>query len=212
MKFKFLNQFLIGLSVLLATSANAGLITDTSSDSFIDNTTGLEWMDFGVNNIHTYSEVENLMSSTYQSWTLASQSQVIALFDNAFGNFAYQPSTSELYRAASNNDVSNTNMLAVMDRMGYGSTLDSISHGWFEDDQGGLSYLYTRHITAGRGTGQLAYVSGLGVDWNSYRNNTNNNYSTMLVRQANHVPEPSTLAIFALGMIGLASRRFKKQS
>jgi len=28
----------------------------------------------------------------------------------------------------------------------------------------------------------------------------------------NEVPEPSTLAIFALGMIGLASRRFKKQS
>ena len=27
-----------------------------------------------------------------------------------------------------------------------------------------------------------------------------------------NVPEPSTLAIFALGMIGLASRRFKKQS
>jgi hypothetical protein len=29
---------------------------------------------------------------------------------------------------------------------------------------------------------------------------------------AQDVPEPSTLAIFALGMIGLASRRFKKQS
>jgi hypothetical protein len=29
---------------------------------------------------------------------------------------------------------------------------------------------------------------------------------------AQSVPEPSTLAIFALGMIGLASRRFKKQS
>jgi hypothetical protein len=28
----------------------------------------------------------------------------------------------------------------------------------------------------------------------------------------NSVPEPSTLAVFALGMIGLASRRFKKQS
>jgi hypothetical protein len=26
------------------------------------------------------------------------------------------------------------------------------------------------------------------------------------------VPEPSTLAIFALGLIGLASRRFKKHS
>ena len=36
-----------------------------------------------------------------------------------------------------------------------------------------------------------------------------------LVRESQRqtqVPEPSTLAIFALGMIGLASRRFKKQS
>jgi hypothetical protein len=32
------------------------------------------------------------------------------------------------------------------------------------------------------------------------------------VKALTSVPEPSTLAIFALGMIGLASRRFKKQS
>jgi hypothetical protein len=32
-------------------------------------------------------------------------------------------------------------------------------------------------------------------------------FNRVLVKQ---VPEPSTLAIFALGMIGLASRRFKK--
>lgn len=30
--------------------------------------------------------------------------------------------------------------------------------------------------------------------------------------QSTDVPEPSTLAIFTLGMIGLVSRRFKKQS
>ncbi len=35
--------------------------------------------------------------------------------------------------------------------------------------------------------------------------------NTVSVNSVN-VPEPSTLAIFALGMIGLASRRFKKQS
>ncbi|MBA6293637.1 PEP_CTERM-anchored TLD domain-containing protein [Colwellia sp. MB3u-70] len=35
---------------------------------------------------------------------------------------------------------------------------------------------------------------------------------TVTFAQATDVPEPSTLAIFALGMIGLASRRFKKQS
>jgi hypothetical protein len=35
--------------------------------------------------------------------------------------------------------------------------------------------------------------------------------STTGVAQINSVPEPSTLAIFALGIMGLASRRFKKQ-
>jgi hypothetical protein len=34
----------------------------------------------------------------------------------------------------------------------------------------------------------------------------------VLIKNQVDVPEPSTLAIFALGMIGLASRRFKKQS
>ncbi len=34
----------------------------------------------------------------------------------------------------------------------------------------------------------------------------------LLVREAQDVPEPSALAIFALGMMGLASRRFKKKS
>jgi len=37
-------------------------------------------------------------------------------------------------------------------------------------------------------------------------------YAVALVRRSVDVPEPSTLAIFALGMIVLASRRFKKQS
>ncbi len=36
--------------------------------------------------------------------------------------------------------------------------------------------------------------------------------SNMVTSPVSKVPEPSTLAIFALGMIGLASRRFKKQS
>ena len=35
-------------------------------------------------------------------------------------------------------------------------------------------------------------------------------FSNLQIRSA-EVPEPSTLAIFALGIIGLASRKFKKQ-
>jgi hypothetical protein len=45
-----------------------------------------------------------------------------------------------------------------------------------------------------------------GIPGNPIFNNGNISYNSA------SVPEPSTLAIFALGMIGLASRRFKKQS
>ncbi|MEY8199126.1 MAG: PEP-CTERM sorting domain-containing protein, partial [Colwellia sp.] len=47
------------------------------------------------------------------------------------------------------------------------------------------------------------------------RNCCNNNirlHTGLINVPPSTVPEPSTLAIFALGMIGLASRRFKKQS
>ena len=47
----------------------------------------------------------------------------------------------------------------------------------------------------------------------SVTGNSNGHFGPNLrVVNSQSVPEPSTLAIFALGMIGLASRRFKKQS
>ena len=48
------------------------------------------------------------------------------------------------------------------------------------------------------------------ADWNG--GSIENSSATQLNIVSSIVPEPSTIAIFALGMIGLASRRFKKQS
>jgi hypothetical protein len=50
--------------------------------------------------------------------------------------------------------------------------------------------------------------------WQDQRNSWNTSWIdgvSTTITSAPSVPEPSTLAIFALGMIGLASRRFKKQ-
>jgi sialate O-acetylesterase len=46
-------------------------------------------------------------------------------------------------------------------------------------------------------------------DWTFMQNSNQYSIKTLDV-YVSQVPEPSTLAIFALGMIGLASRRFKK--
>ncbi|XQW85477.1 PEP-CTERM sorting domain-containing protein [Thalassotalea piscium] len=68
------------------------------------------------------------------------------------------------------------------------------------------------------GTSSAAYVYG---DWQFVNTLGQNTYTTVSATQGwsvaavgvtQPVPEPTTLAIFALGMIGLASRRFKKQS
>jgi hypothetical protein len=70
-----------------------------------------------------------------------------------------------------------------------------------------------------RGGGPVAWVSET-LGYNTMKSPYNRTitkqvmypgYGSLLLR-ATDVPEPSTLAIFALGMIGLASRRFKKQS
>ena len=58
---------------------------------------------------------------------------------------------------------------------------------------------------------QCYYTSQTTINHTSSKILASNVIGSLLIR-ATHVPEPSTLAIFALGMIGLASRRFKKQS
>jgi len=76
---------------------------------------------------------------------------------------------------------------------GYFSVSDNSSEESGHIDRIGGKYYYTSNTT----------ISG------SLSNPT---YGVALVRNVAEVPEPSTLAIFALGMMGLASRRFKKQS
>jgi len=52
------------------------------------------------------------------------------------------------------------------------------------------------------------------VDFSWHTDNTSPLYSTMLIRNdiATDVPEPSTVAILSLGLLGLASRKFNKNN
>lgn len=58
------------------------------------------------------------------------------------------------------------------------------------------------------------FNQGFWVNSNTIRDYTGGaeqQYQSLSISRAEQVPEPSTLAIFALGIMGLASRRFKKQ-
>jgi hypothetical protein len=211
MSYKKINAALTCLLLLVATSANAGLITDTTNDSFIDETTGLEWMDFGINNEHTYNQVEEQLDTTYVGWELASQSQVLAMWSNAFAglgtvtdNSLHMDSLRYLWFETSY--ATKSRFTSIFDVMGYNYG-DARSGGWFEDDANGLSYV--QFADASSDSRIFANAYGRGFSYAGHRTNTVSGNGTMLVKRS-EVPEPSTFAIFALGMIGLASRRFKR--
>ncbi len=89
MKFrKYLGLIVIFTACL--NNAKASLI-DTDIQSFIDTETHLEWMDFGVNNHFSFSEIFPLLAKgeIYEGWQVADENQVKVMWDSAF--FANNP-------------------------------------------------------------------------------------------------------------------------
>jgi hypothetical protein len=81
----------------------------------------------------------------------------------------------------------------------------AIGNATYTDTYAGY-WLVARGVSLANGTYNVATVSPTAVDtpWTALPQVT--------ITGVTSVPEPSTLAIFALGMMGLASRRFKKKS
>lgn len=227
MKFILLKTVLMGAVLSLSclvNLANAELI-DTDNDSFIDTETGLEWMDFGINNHQTYNYVVSQLGEggIYEGWVLPTTNQVEDMW---FDALVYSDNDEMLYGRSgpdtwatwdgSGEVGSNfSDLLQVMgstkiEDMGNGQVKHE-SWGLYNGDNGITWVNYSVYTAEGR-TRQDA--GGLERDqgtFEGYRASDNALYhSTMLVR-AEDVPAPPALAIFALGVIGLGIRRLKKQ-
>ena len=97
MNFKFFKVVTAGLILVVSGMGNnaiAGIITNTNHDSFIDQTTNLEWMDFGINNHLSYNQVVELLATDYYGWMLPTESQVVTLSNNLFGGKGDRPSVA----------------------------------------------------------------------------------------------------------------------
>lgn len=240
MNLKLIKITIISLFFTLSNFAQAGLITDTSESTFIDQSTKLEWMDFGINDSHSYNEVKSLLTTTYAGWALATSSQVFNLWSNAFSGVGSNTdrinASGPTFAYYNNTSPTNTDMLEVFAKMGYSFNNGSGSHGWFANNDGLLDYVHFHRygLSDAESSRQTAQIYGPNTNNDNNMSTKNSYYSTMLVRKADIVspnpmllnvrnlpspmnivveaPEPTTFAIFALGMIGLIARRYTQKT
>ena len=229
---------LAGAAFLMSSLSNAGLIErdwQSAGDGLItyDESTGLEWLDITATQNRSYNDISSKLGVglEFAGWQYATGNQYHTLWaDTAYNttnlnlqwyatsNYTPQEKSDLLLRAAT---------ILELTGLSYDSTLSGCvltstskcyreNYGVLADSNG--SNQWVTHLDSWWNTSGITEYSStnfllLGTHWTSWNKETvNSRAGHWLVREATSVPEPSTLAIFALGMIGLASRRFKKQS
>jgi hypothetical protein len=160
----------------------------------------------------SYNDVLTLIQSgnALEDWRVASFSEVVTMYQG-FGFTVTPDNNSGTYYPANHayglvlNTLGSTygNIGSYAFTVGYVSDVGSSYSGRDGSDQRTVQTGYFADINKGFWRGD---------SWGSEQGTSNSSIGTHLTRRSQDVPEPSTLAIFALGMIGLASRRFKKQS
>ena len=209
MKFKFFKLAII--SIIIATSFLANIANATLIDNgHYTTVNGIDWLDMSFTDNKSYNEVLTLIAAgqALDGWSVASFDDVRSMY-GAFGFATTPDDTTDGYYATNTGYDDVLNMLGAT----YGSTSYAFTVGYVSDV--GNNY---NGVSTWQRVVQTGYFSNVGNgfwrgdSWGWSQGDPDERVGTYLTRTVVHVPEPSTLAIFALGMIGLASRRFKKQS
>jgi hypothetical protein len=197
-------------------SLHAAIITsdlNASGDALItkDTVSGLEWLDLTVTSGLTYDAVfaELGVGGDYEGWAFASESQLNSLW-SAFGDAGPYTGQSTIHNQAFDNGL-----LTTWGILNTQSTASQSFFLWDNVPSSGthsrgrvLDYVYSGYLDA--------IFTSVGAQDDSVSAGTWT--GSALVRDINAptssavVPEPATLTIFGLGLMGLVSRQFKKQS
>jgi hypothetical protein len=211
MEFKFIKTATVALIMTISSIvgvANATLITDLTERDWkdagdkaltYDSSTGLEWLDLTETNGNSILDTE--AESYFGEFRWATLLEIENILDSVVIGEGYRNSVT-------NAVIQNANTFVNMFGVTQSSSTQSITQGVSRGSENapneyGLGYVWSNEFF-GRVKDPLVNCCYSQTESNVF-------VGSWLVRAAD-VPEPSTLAIFALGMIGLASRRFKKQS
>jgi hypothetical protein len=187
---KFLNAAFI--SVMLSTSlfANAGLIL--SDSTVVDKNAQSSSETFDVTGFENHTDLIFTVEARGDYGKYAPENIEFFIDNTSFGQYNWNTS-GVTYALGASGDVQNDYIL------NFSFTISDIDWAVITDD------------------------FSVNVDWvnsSTVNANSSNGFYVNYSLSGNlaqppapaPVPEPTTLAVFALGMIGLASRRFKKQS
>lgn len=211
-----LMKFLGIVVVALSTTANAGMISDYLLDGDIvtDSANHLEWLQWD----QTVGMSVNDALKAYQQdgWALASNDQVVELFNTFFRLDLPQYNSLFEFTNEENNKqrvlASHSSATQFMGLFGQTFTsnagvrsgaifgLDTDLDGLYND-----SSVFTSPNIAGSFEAQLAEPANATTDQKFQ------SLGIALVRKV-QVPEPGSIALFALGLLGLSARRLRKTS
>jgi hypothetical protein len=220
MKINISKAAIIGLYFTFCGIANAGLIHNNNEYLDLGETTGLS--ELALNSL--------LSQGGYEGYAIASRTKATELFTefhsvvqgtfSGNGWYGFQHLTtgfgfemSQWLRGGPVNAV-NGNVNSVNGQGAIYINRKYSKHVLFGNDLSGQydSGFVNLYDAVNAGNANAAYsISGTNVG-TSNGSSAPSKGSVWVVSRSLAVPEPSTLAIFALGMIGLASRRFKKQT
>ena len=228
MKFKFLKTVILGLvfsANSLVSTANAGLIIDNGSFTTVNE---LDWLDLTATQGLSVSQA----LANNSGWELATKTQFYNMYyeffnfknDEVLGvnssvDWIHVAGGEKLTLEEGSDYASNSfsEFFGITASGSYSDYLYSYSLGKYLADSGDYvtGGVYVKDYFDRSDTLQTSMKQSVWWDDDNPTGNEGKSFGTYLVRSATdatEVPEPSTLAIFALAMIGLASRRINKKS
>lgn len=212
---KYFKQ-LLAVAALMATASSQALpivqadaFTAGDNKAALETTTGLVWMDFGVNQHYSYTQVASTLNTGYLGWRLPTESEVINLWVGLFAAMPGWTNYSGLGVLSNSSLDSEFESIFAILGSGLDATFINTNHqtgesetwkarsgfGVFKFDSGNYGIVSMSSPYDDTHPNEAIYLNLSSVDASEW-------YGTMLVKNTN-VPEPSSIIILGLGLLGL---------